>query len=157
MELRRRHGAAELGLAQHLAEEGVGLEQDALVEQDVVDADGALLAQLDVVGPGRAGVDRVAERVMGVVVEVGAGRHDPVDEPGLDQRHQARGGEPGGVSAPESESATVTSGCEDLAAQELRRFAQASRVVGGEHPIDQIGQGLFAGDRRRQDARTGES
>jgi hypothetical protein len=123
VELGRRHRAGELRLAQHLAEEGIGLEQDVLIEQDVVDADGALLAQLDVVGPWRPGVNRVAERVVRVVIQVGPGRDDPVDEARLDQRHQARGGEPWRRERARERQRDRDVGLEDLATQELRRLA----------------------------------
>ena len=87
--------ALELGARDHLAEEGVGVEQHLVVEEHVVDAHDALLAQLDVVGLEGAAVHREPEAEVGVVVEVRAGRHDPVDEAGLDQRDQRAHAEPG--------------------------------------------------------------
>ena len=40
--------------------------------------------------------------------------------------------------------------------QQPRAFAQPRGVVGEERPIDQVGGGLLAGDRRWIDARAGE-
>ena len=75
--------------------EAVGAEQVLVVEDDVVDADDLVLAQLQV-GEARPGLVQVhAEGEVRVVVEVRAGGDDPVDEAGLDERHEARHAQPG--------------------------------------------------------------
>jgi hypothetical protein len=50
-------------------------------KQHVVDADDAFFVQLDVVHEGRAAVQREVQRVVQVVIEVGAGADDEVDSP----------------------------------------------------------------------------
>ena len=92
VELGGAHRAVELRRGDQLAVEGVGREQHVVVEEDVVDADDALLAQAGVVDLRLPLAQRHRQPEVGVVVEVRAGRDDPVDEPRLDQRDQR--GEP---------------------------------------------------------------
>ena len=54
---------------------------------DPHDPFGAQDAIVDVVAPL---VERQSETEVSVVVEIGAGRHDPIDEPGFDERDEAR-------------------------------------------------------------------
>ena len=88
VELGRAHGLLEGLAAAEGAVEAVGAEQVFVVEDDVVDADDLVLAQLDVVHARPALVQVHAEGEMRVVVDVRARADDPVDEPGLDQGHQ---------------------------------------------------------------------
>ena len=76
-------------------EELVGLEERLFPEAEVVDADDAREAVLQVAGVGVDLADAVADDAVGVVVEVRAGRRDAVDEAALDERDEARLVEPG--------------------------------------------------------------
>ena len=87
VELRGRDGPDMLRPHEEIADVGVGLEQHRRRKQHVVDADDALLVQLDVVEERRAAVEREVQRVVEVVIEVRAGADDEVDEPAV---HQAR-------------------------------------------------------------------
>ena len=80
------HRSLELVGPRHLADELVGAEQGAVVHVDVVDADHSVLPELGVVRERRAAVQGKAQREMGVVIQVGAGGHDPVHESSLYQR-----------------------------------------------------------------------
>ncbi len=73
-----------------VAEERVGREQHVVVEEDVVDADDAFVAQHDVRLLRIPAVHREPEAEVRVVIEIRAGRDDPVDEPALDERNERR-------------------------------------------------------------------
>ena len=90
------HVVCVLWRGQDLADELVGLQQDVVVEQNVVDPDHAVLAENPVVELVASLVHRQPESEVGIVVEVRPGRHDPVDETGADHRDQHRATEPGG-------------------------------------------------------------
>ena len=92
MEFGGAHLVLEFGLHQDLPQHVVRGHQDVVVvQQDVVDADDADLPELRVRRERRAAVERHVHRVVHVVVEIGAGRDDPVDETGLDERNDHRG------------------------------------------------------------------
>ena len=74
---------------EEVADVGVGLEQHRRREQHVVDADHAFFVELDVVDERRAAMQREVQRVVQVVIEVGAGADDEVDQPALHQLDDA--------------------------------------------------------------------
>ena len=94
MELGGRASGLELRADQEVADVRVGLEQHGGREQHVVDADDALLVQLDIVEERRAAVQREVQRVVQIVIEVGAGADDEVDEAAIHQLDHAAA-EPG--------------------------------------------------------------
>ncbi len=116
MEFVGAHGPLELATADDLADEGVGVEQDGVVEEDVVDADDVAFAQFDVVEKRRAAVQLHVEAVMDVVVEVGARGDDPVDEAGFDE-----GDEAGFAQAGRHERAGEADADQSVARQHLLR------------------------------------
>jgi hypothetical protein len=123
VKLRGRHLALELRGVDDLAEEAVGRKQHLVVEEDVVDADHALLAQHDVARLCVAAVHGEPEPVVRIVVEVGAGRDDPVDEPRLDERDERRDAQARGRQRPGQRQPDGHLGFEHLVGEELRRLA----------------------------------
>ena len=89
-------GRAKDLVPDQLAIERVGIEQGLVVEDDVVDPDHVVLTEREIIQVGTALMQRKIERVVRVVIEVGAGRDDPVDEAGLDQGDQAAHPQTGG-------------------------------------------------------------
>ena len=83
---------------------------------------------------------REPEPEMRVVVEVRAGRDDPVDEARLDERDERRHAEPRRRERAGERQADGDVGLEHLLREELARLAQPRRVVGEERPVDQIAQ-----------------
>src|SRR5262249_46209118 len=141
----------ELGPAAQLPEELVGVEQVLVVEDDVVDADDLVLAQLQI-GQTRAGLEQVhAQGVVRVVVEVRAGRDDPVDEPGLDQRDEAAHAEAGRRERSAERQPDRAVAGEHLAGEELAALAEPAGVVREERGVEQVGGGDVRGDGRRVD------
>src|SRR4030067_856120 len=100
MELRRAHLALELLLLEHPAEEGVGVEENLVGEQDVVDPDDPFLVEDRVVEERGSRMHLHPEPEVNVVVEVRPRRYDPVDEPGPDQRGHAGNPHPRGPTSP---------------------------------------------------------
>ena len=156
MELGARHRALEFLALNDLAEERVGRQQHVVVEEDVVDADDAFLAQHDVGLLRVAAVHREPESEMRVVIEIRAGRDDPVDEAALDERNERRHAESGRRERAGERHADRDVGLEHLLREQLARFAQTRRVVGEEGVVDQIGGRLGAVDRRGIDARAAQ-
>ena len=150
--LGRAHRALELLPRAHLADELVGREQDTVVEEDVVDPDDALVAQLDVVGGRGPAVHGEAECEMGVVIQVRTGRNDPVDEARLHERDEAAHPEPGRRHRARERHADRGVRLEHALGEELAALAEPARVVGQEGVVDERGGGLLAGDRGRIDA-----
>ena len=91
-----------------IADVGVGLEQHRRRKQHVVDADDALLVELDVVEERRAAVEREVQRVVQVVIEVRAGADQEVDEAAVHELDDAAA-EAGGRQAPATVSPMVVS------------------------------------------------
>ena len=99
MELGGRHRPVQPRADEEVADVGVGLEQDGRRKEDVVDPDDAVLVQLHVVDERRAAVQREVQRVVQVVIEVGAGADDEVDQAALHHLDDAAA-KPAGVIAP---------------------------------------------------------
>ena len=102
------HGALEFAALDDLADEGVGVEQNVVVEEDVVNADDPAFAEVDVVEERRAAVELHIEAVMDVVVEVGARGDDPVDEAGFDEGDETGNAQAGGHERPRETDADQT-------------------------------------------------
>ena len=132
-------GALELGPADDLAEERVGVEQHVVVEEDVVDAHHALVAQLDVVGLRGAAVHRAGRGRSGC-----RGRGSRRSRRSSRRSRPAMSGmsalmpSPAGVSAPVTVSPTVTSGSSIFLVNRRHGLAQARGVVGEERAVDQL-------------------
>ena len=151
----------ELGGADRLLErlaaaegavEAIGAEQVLVVEDDVVDANDLVFAQRQVVEAGPRLVHVHAQGEVGVVIEVGPGADDPVDEAGLDQRHQARGAQPRRRQRPGQRQADHGVVGEHLGGEQAAGLAQAAGVVGQERLLDELRQAAGGGQGRRVDA-----
>src|SRR5450759_160798 len=91
---------------------------------------------------------------MRVVIEIRAGRDDPVDESGLDERNQR-----GHAKARRRERAAERHADrhvwgEHLPGEQLAGLPEARAVIGEEGPVDQIGRGLRAVDALWRNAST---
>jgi hypothetical protein len=145
VQLRRGHALLKLRLLQDGAEQHVGLEERLLPEAEVVDADDAREAQREVARVGVDLADAVADDAVGVVVEVGAGGGDAVDEPALDERDEARLVEPRrGHGAGEGQEGGVV--LVHGAGHELVAGALLAAHEGRKAPAEQLVRGLAAGD-----------
>ena len=112
----------------------------------------SLCAQGEIVEVGPALVQGQVERVVGVVIKVGAGRDDPVDEAGLDQGDQAAHPQAGGRQRARERQADGAVGLEELVGEDRADLAQPAGVVAREGAVDQVGDRLVAGHFRRGDA-----
>src|SRR5262245_18706327 len=90
VKLRRAKGLLKGFAAAQGRIELVGAKQILVIEDDVVDANDLMLAELEVIQPGPRVVQVHAKSKVRVVVKVCPGADDPVDEAGLDQRDKAR-------------------------------------------------------------------
>ncbi len=149
--LRRGHRALELGELAHLAEEGVGVQQDVVVEDDVVDAHHAVLAQLHVVHERRAAMQRHSEPEVGVVIEVGARGHHPVHEAGLHQRDDGGHPEPRRREGARKAHPDRAVRLEHLPGEEQTAVPEPAGVEGQERLVHQVGNGEVAVHGRRAD------
>ncbi len=145
MVLRGAHRPLELRSRRYLPDERVGGEQHAVIEEDVVDADHALVAQLDVIGGRAAPVHGKPERKVGVVVEIGTGRDDPVDEPPLHQRNQTAHAEPGRRHGPSQRHPDRDVRLEHALGEELAALPQPAGVIRQEGVVDQFGDRFLPG------------
>src|SRR5271157_4283531 len=151
MELGRSHGAGETLVLDQLPVKRVRVQQRLVVEDDVIDADHVVLPQGVVVEVGPALVERQVQRVVGVMVEVGAGGDDPVHEPGRDQWNQAAHAQPGRSERAGDGQADGAVWFQELAGENLADLAQSPRVVAQEGMIDQVGGDFPARDRGGSD------
>ena len=87
MKLRCAHGSLEFRRAYDLTEECVCLKKDIIFEENIVNPDYAFLTQQAVVQVVQAAAHLKTYAEMGVVIEIGAGRNDPIDEPGAHERY----------------------------------------------------------------------
>ena len=109
MKFVRAHRALKLGPLDHLPHKGVGIQQHVVIEQHVVNANDAVVAQLDVIEKRRAGEKLHAEAVVQVVIKVRARGNDPVHEARFISGIRQDLPSPAGVSAPVSDMPTVPS------------------------------------------------
>jgi hypothetical protein len=135
-----------------LPEKRVGREEHVVVEEDVIDANDALFAQDDVRFLRVAPVHREAETEMRVVIEIRAGRDDPIDEPALDQRNERRHAQAGGRERTGQRHADSDVRLEHFFREQPTGFAKPRGVVREKRVVDQIGGRLGAGDRPRLNA-----
>ena len=139
MELGGRDRPGELRADQEVADVGVGLEQHRRREQDVVDADDALLVQLDVVEERRAAVEREVQRVVEVVIEIGAGADDEVDEAAVHQLDDAAAEAGRRERAGDGQAdGGVVLGRQHLVGEDVAGLRQASGVEGLEAAVDEL-------------------
>ena len=138
MELVGPHRPLELRPLDHLAHEGVRVEEHIVVEQDVIDPDDPLIVQHDVVQERASGVERHVEAEVEVVVEVGAGGDHPVDKPRLHERDDAALPEAGrGQGASEAHPDEPLLG-EHLACKQQGGLAETSPVVGQQSLFNEV-------------------
>ena len=123
------HRPGEDVVADQLAIERVGVEQGLVVEDDVVDPDHVVLPQREIVEVRPALVQRQVECEVGVVVKVGAGRDDPVDETAVDERDEAAHPEPRGGQRTRERQPDGAVGLEELAGEDLAELAEPSCVI----------------------------
>ena len=133
------HGPLEFAAADDLADEGVGVEEDGVIEEDVVDADDVAFAELDVVEERRAAVELHVEAIMDVVVEVGAGGDDPVDEARFDEGDEAGFAEAGGHEGAREADPDQTVAGQHLLREQFAALAETGGVVGLEGVGDELG------------------
>ena len=151
-ELRAAHRALELGALDDLPEEGVGAQQDVVVEEDVVDAHDAVLAQDGIACRWITTVHGQPKAEVRVVVEVRARRDDPVDEARLDERDDRRHAQPRRRERAGEGEADRDVVVQHLLGEELAGLPEPRRVVGEEGSVDQVGGGLAAVDAAWRDA-----
>ena len=84
-----RDRAVQAGPHEEVPNVRIRLEQHRRRKQHVVDPNDAVLVQLDVVDEGRTSVQREVQRVVQVVIQIGAGADHEVDEPALHQLDHA--------------------------------------------------------------------
>jgi hypothetical protein len=139
VELRGGHRARELRTSEEVADIGVGLEQDRRGKEDVVNTDDALFVQFHVVEKGRAAVQGEIQGVVQVVVEIGAGADDEVDQPALHQLDDAAA-QPGRRQRPGDGQADgrVVLGGQHLVGVDVAGFGKAPRVDGLEAAVNQL-------------------
>ena len=123
---------------QEVADEAVGVEQHLRREQHVVDADDAFLVEHPVVHERRAAAQREVQGVVEVVIEIGAGADDEVDQPALHHRDDAAA-EPGGRERPgnRQRDGGVVILLQHLVGEDAARFAQTRGVERLEPLVDQ--------------------
>ena len=85
---------------------------------------------------------------MEIVVQIGAGGDDPIDEARLEQRDNGGAAEAGGCKRAGERQADGAVIREHLTAEEPAGLTQAGGVVGLEGAVDEIGHPHPAGDRR---------
>ena len=90
MKFSARHRPLEFLSCDDLPEKRVGRQQDVVVEEDVVDAHDPFFTQDDIRFLGVAAVHCQSETEVSVVIEIGAGGDDPINESTLDQWNQRR-------------------------------------------------------------------
>ena len=79
---------------------------------------------------------READAEVRVVIEIGAGRDDPVDKACFDQWNQRGNAETRGRQRSGQRDADRDFGLEHLLCEELARFAQSRSVVGKKSLVD---------------------
>ena len=152
VKLGRGHRALELFALDEAAEEGVRVKQHRVVEEDVVDAHDLFVAQRDVRDGRVALMEREADAEVRVVIEVRAGRDDPVDEARAHERDERRDAESRRRQRAGEREADGHVRLQHLPREELARLAQTPRVVGQESLVHEVGHRLAALNRARVDA-----
>ena len=141
------HFLLKLGLDENVAEDFVGGHQAiAVAEQHVIDADDVVLAQLGVVKLEVADAHRIIQREVHVVIEIGAGGHNPVHETGLDERHDGRATHARWRERAGEAHADGDIRSEHFLREELAAFLEPRAVVGEKGFVHQVGELFLAGD-----------
>ena len=141
-------GLLEFRRADDFAEELIGLQQDVVLKKDVVNADDAFFAQDAVVEIGQPAPHLEADAEMRIVIEIGAGRNDPIDEPGAHQRNDRGHAEAGGRHGARKTHADGDVVRENPFGEKMAGFAESRGIVGVKGLVDQIDDGDVAVDRR---------
>ncbi len=101
--------------------------------------------QRHIVQEWRTGVELHVQAVVQVVIEVGAGGDDPIDEAGLHQRDETRFAQAGRRERAGEAQADEAVAREHFVGQEFGGLAETAAVVSEEGAVDQIGGGnIFA-------------
>ena len=90
MELRARHRPLKVGALDDRSKKRIRRQQDVIIEEDVVNANDAFLAQNDVRLLGVATVHRQPETEVRVVIQIRTRRDNPINEPALQERNNGR-------------------------------------------------------------------
>jgi hypothetical protein len=103
------HLPLEFPAVDDLVDEPIRFQEIVQVEDDVVDTDEPILVKFDVVEKRRGSVELIAQGEVQIVIQVGAGGDDVVDEP-FSIIGMRTAPMPAGMSAPDRETPTVTPG-----------------------------------------------
>ena len=139
---------AEIPALDHFAEKMIGFQQDVIFKENVVDADNAFFPQNTVVQIMQAAPHLETNAEMRIVVQIRAGRNDPVDKPGTHQWNDCGHAEAGRSHRTGKAHADSDIVRQHAFGEELAGFAKARGIVGVEGLIDQIGNGDIGVDRR---------
>ena len=113
-----------------LAQKAVGIEQHLVEEEHVVDADDARLVQIGIVELEAAAMERIVERVVNVVVEVGAGADHEVYRATLHQGDDAAADASGRHRASDGQAdGDILLRVEHALGVEARRLVDAPGVI----------------------------
>src|SRR5258706_4316650 len=138
MQLGGRHGPLRKVL-EALAQEAIRIQQHLVTKEHVVDADDARFVQLGVTELEGAAMQRVIERMVDVVVEVGAGADNEVYRAALHQRDDATTDAGWGHCAGNRQADRhVLLGIEHAAGEEPGSLADTPGVVGLKRLVDQV-------------------
>ncbi len=146
MEFGAAHFSLELRAGDDLAEKGIGGEEDGVIEKDIVDAHDAFLPQHDVVHVRVALMQGESDAEMGVVIQIGARRDDPVDESMLDERDEGGDPEPGRGQCSREAYAHRDVGGQHFPCKQLTRFPQACGIIGEKRVLNQLYHRIRARD-----------
>ena len=139
MELGGGDRPLEAAADQEVADVGVGLEEHRRREQDVVDADDALLVQLDVVEERRAAVQLEVQRVVEVVIEIRAGADHEVDQAPFHQFDDTAAESGGRERAGDGQAdGGVARRGQHLVGVDVAGLGEASGVERLEAPLDEL-------------------
>ena len=141
MKLVGSHALLKFGTLDDLADEGVRIEQDIIIEKHVVNPDDAFFAEVDVVEKRRACVQVHAEAEVEVVVEICAGGDDPVDESCLEEWNDGRSAEARRCESAGEGHADGPVCCDHFFGEQTAGFGEATSVVCLECAVDEVGCG----------------
>ena len=99
MQLRRRYRAFHAARHQEVANERVGIEQHLRRKQHVVDANHALVVENAIVDERRAAAQREVQRIVQIVIQIGARADHEIDQPAFHQLDDAAAQAGGGQRA----------------------------------------------------------
>ena len=139
VQLGGRDRAIQSGAHEEVTDVRIRLEQHRRWKQHVVDANDAVFVQLDVVNEGRTSVQREVQRVVQIVIEVGAGADDEIDETALHQLdHAAAQTSRRERASHRQPDGRVVFGEQHLLAEDATGFTEPRRVERLEALVDEV-------------------